>query len=96
MPKIEINDLSEERHEENKKLIIRALTDKRFRKQLETNPKKALNVTGGGRTGSMDYFLREADIILTSVRRMEFNILRLSDELLCAGGGGYGIAGRLK
>ena len=94
MPKIKINDLTEERHKENKKLIIRALTDKTFRKKLETNPEKALNVTGGGGFSHLRYYRREASSILSSVRRMEANIHFLADELLCAGGGGCGIADR--
>ena len=69
--------------ETKKSLILKALTDLKFRKLLTTSPEKALNVrrlTEANKT--------EVRMILASVKAIEGHIAILGDSLLCAGGGG--------
>jgi len=75
------------RKEASKKLILQALTDPKFRKLLTTSPEKALGV----RRLSVEN-MAEIRFILASVKAIEVNIEGLADMLLCANGGGCGIA----
>jgi hypothetical protein len=70
----------------NRELILRALTDRTFRKLLQADPEKALGkkLTAQNR--------REVEQVLTSVRGLESQIRQLADHLLCANGGPCGIA----
>lgn len=71
-----------------KDLILRALTDAKFRKELEENPQKAL-----GLTKINPEIKKEVSMILASVKGINSHIAALADQLLCInGGGGCGIA----
>jgi hypothetical protein len=61
----------------NRKLVLRALTDPKFRKLLEASPSKAI---GRAMTG-VDQ--REVDLLLATVRGIESHIQLVADELLC-------------
>ena len=73
--------------ERQKKLIVKALTDPKFRTLLEREPEKALNVEK-----LTDVTAKEIRIILATVKGIRTQISGLADELLCANGGGCGIA----
>lgn len=66
----------------NRDIILRALTDRKFRAQLQSDPAKALGkkITSENR--------RELDLVLAAVRGIETQIRHLADELLCANGPG--------
>ncbi len=66
----------------SKKIILQALTDPKFRKLLETNPKKAIGVST-----LTEANMREIKKALTVVKKIESQISTLADELLCADGG---------
>jgi hypothetical protein len=67
----------------NKELVVRALTDPKFRKQLKKDPAAALGVKKLG-----DIQAREVRLILAIVKGIDTQIAGLADELLCVGGGG--------
>ena len=72
----------------NRKLVLQALTDPKFRRQLKTNPAKALGIR---RISKIEK--KEIDLVLAAVKGIDRQIGNLADELLCAnGGGGCGIA----
>ena len=72
----------------NKELVVRALTDPEFRRQLQRNPAEALNVKKISSTRA-----QEVKLVLAMVKGIDRQISGLADELLCAtGGGGCGIA----
>ena len=72
----------------NRKLVVQALTDAKFRKQLSADPAKAL-----GRKELTDVEMKEVRLVLATVKGIDKQIGSLADELLCAnGGGGCGIA----
>lgn len=72
----------------NRKLVVQALTDAKFRKQLKEAPAKALGIK---KLSAVQQ--REIDIVLAMVKGIDRQIGHLADELLCAnGGGGCGIA----
>jgi hypothetical protein len=73
--------------ERQKKLIVRALTDPKFRVLLEKSPEKALNVDKLSAEN-----VKEVKFILASVKGIRTQISSLADQLLCANGGGCGIA----
>ena len=73
--------------EKQKKLIVRALTDPKFRVLLEKSPEKALNVDKLSAEN-----VKEVKFILASVKGIKAQISSLADQLLCANGGGCGIA----
>lgn len=71
----------------NKALVVRALTDPKFRKMLTEDPAKALGVAK--LTAVKE---RELKIVLAVVKGIDRQIANLADELLCANGGPCGIA----
>lgn len=71
---------SPQKQKGNRDLILRALTDRKFRKLLETNPREAL---GGQLT---DVKAREISLVLATVRGLEAQIRAVGDELLCLNG----------
>ncbi len=73
--------------EANKALIIKALTDVTFRKQLETEPAKAL-----GTKTVTPAKAKEITKVLATLKEIDARINGLADELLCANGGPCGIA----
>lgn len=73
--------------ERQKKLIVKALTDPKFRTLLEKTPEKALNVDKLSAENT-----REVKFILATVKGIKAQISSLADQLLCANGGGCGIA----
>ncbi len=64
-----------------KDLILRALTDAKFRKTLATDPAQAL---GKRITPEMQ---KEVNMVLAAIKGIESQIAALADELLCANGG---------
>lgn len=70
-----------------KELILKALTDPKFRKALATNPQEALK-----QKRLTAEALKEVNLILAAVKGIEAQISALADELLCANGGPCGIA----
>ena len=72
----------------NKELVVRALTEPKFRKQLLKDPAAALKVKRLSDTQA-----QEVKLVLAMVKGIDRQISGLADELLCAtGGGGCGIA----
>jgi hypothetical protein len=72
----------------NRKLVVKALTDPKFRKSLKENPAAAL-----GRKTLTKIEEKELRLVLAAVKGIDRQISGLADELLCAnGGGGCGIA----
>ena len=72
---------------DNRELILRALTDPKFRRALSSDPVRAL-----GMRSLTTLNRKEIDGILAKVRQIESQIASLADELLCASGGPCGIA----
>jgi hypothetical protein len=66
-----------DRKKRNRELILRALTDRKFRKELEENPKGAV---GKQLTEINDHELR---LVVAAVRGIESQIKSIGDELLC-------------
>jgi len=62
----------------NKELVLKALTDREFRKLLGTDPEKAL-----GKSLS-PVQKQEIALVLATVKGIESHIVHLSDILLCA------------
>ena len=62
----------------NRDLILRALTDRQFRKVLEKNPQEAI-----GARKMTDINKREISLVLATVRGLEAQIRSVGDELLC-------------
>lgn len=75
------------RTKKNREFIYRALTDPKFRKQLQKEPARALGVKV--LTAEKK---KEIRFILAAVKGIEVQIGSLADELLCANGGPCGIA----
>jgi hypothetical protein len=73
--------------EKNKALICKALTDVTFRKQLATDPAKALGVKTLTPAKA-----KEITKVLATLKEIDAKINGLADELLCANGGPCGIA----
>ncbi len=71
----------------NKALISKALTDVTFRKQLETEPAKALGIKTVTPAKA-----KEITKVLATLKEIDAKINGLADELLCANGGPCGIA----
>lgn len=67
----------------NRKMVVKALTDARFRRMLKADPAKAL-----GLKKLTAVQQKEVDLVLASVKGIERQIGALADELLCANGGG--------
>lgn len=71
----------------NRELILRALTDRTFRKMLAENPGRAL-----GMARMTDVNKREISLVLATVKGLEAQIKSVGDELLCLTGPPCGIA----
>lgn len=72
----------------NRKLVLKVLTDPKFRRQLKDNPAEAL-----GKRKLTPVEIKEVELVLAVVKGIDRQIGSLADELLCAnGGGGCGIA----
>ncbi len=70
----------------NKKLVLKALTDPKFRRLLKNNPKKALGVrkiTPGQKM--------EIQLVTAVVKGIESQIASVADNLLCVNGDPCGI-----
>lgn len=65
----------------NKELILKALTDPKFRKQLASNAPAAL-----GKKELNDVQQKEVEMILVTVTSIEAQVNRMADKLLCACG----------
>lgn len=70
----------------NKKLVLRALTDPKFRKLLKDNPKEALDVEKLS-VGQQ----REIQLILALIKGIDSQIASVADNLLCVNGDPCGI-----
>ena len=66
----------------NRKLVVQALTDPKFRRQLKDNPAKAL-----GKKKLSAVQQKEVKLILAMVKGIDRQVANLADELLCANGG---------
>lgn len=71
--------LASARRKANRELVLRALTDPKFRRQLEKNPRKAL-----GKPRLTTVQKREVDLVLASVRGIQSQMNNMADKLLCA------------
>jgi len=67
----------------NRKMVIRALTDPKFRRELKADPGAAL-----GKKKLTDVQLKEVQLVLAAVKGIDQQVANLADELLCANGGG--------
>lgn len=70
---------SPDKQKKNRDMILRALTDRKFRKLLEATPEQAI-----GRV--TDVKQREISLVLATVRGLEAQIKAVGDELLCLNG----------
>jgi hypothetical protein len=77
---------SAERQKGNRDMILRALTDRKYRKLLEEKPEEAL----GARVSDIQQ--REVSLVLATIRGLEAQIKAVGDELLCLEGPPCGIA----
>lgn len=71
---------SAQKQKNNRDLILRALTDRKFRKMLEEDPARALGAA------ATDIHRREVSLVLATVRGLEAQIKSVGDELLCLNG----------
>ena len=71
----------------NKKLLLQALTEPKFRKLLETDPEKALGVSK-----LSDKHKHEIELLLANIKGIDCQISSLADKLLCADPPPCGIA----
>ena len=71
---------SPEKQKGNRNLILRALTDRKFRKLLEDDPSRALGKP------ATDINQREISLVLATIRGLEAQIKSVGDELLCLNG----------
>jgi hypothetical protein len=72
--------------EKNRALVYKALTDPAFRKQLSTQPAKALGVST--LSPEKEVMIKKA---LSAIKEIEAKLGSVADELLCANGGPCGI-----
>lgn len=77
---------SAQKQKGNRDMILRALTDRKYRKLLEDTPEQALGVK------VTDVQQREISLVLATVRGLEAQIKSVGDELLCLQGPPCGIA----
>jgi len=73
--------------DKNRDMIYKALLDPVFRKRLKRDPAAALGVAEISKEN-----LAEVRMVLAAVKGIENQIASIADELLCANGGGCGIA----
>jgi hypothetical protein len=71
---------SAKKKKQNRELLVRALTDPKFRQLLQRDPKQVL---GKAPTAVNQ---REIDLLLATVRAIESHIRNVADELLCLNG----------
>lgn len=71
---------SPEKQKGNRDLVLRALTDRRFRKLLGEDPARALG------KAPTDVNQREVRLVLATIRGLEAQIKSVGDELLCLNG----------
>lgn len=71
----------------NKALVVKALTDPKFRKLLEEKPTAAMGVKS--LSAAQDAEIR---LVLATVKGLNAHISAMADKLLCVNGGGCGIA----
>jgi hypothetical protein len=74
------------KREKNKNMLMKALTDPKFRELLKSSPQKAL-----GLKTITDKNKQEIAKITQLVSKFESDLASLADQLLCANGGGCGI-----
>lgn len=67
----------------NRKMVLKALTDAKFRKLLASDPAAAM-----GKKKLTEVQLKEVALVLAAVKGIDQQIGSLADELLCANGGG--------
>lgn len=67
----------------NREMVVKALTEPKFRRLLMTNPAAAL-----GKKKLTEVQLTEVKLVLATVKGIDRQIGSLADELLCANGGG--------
>jgi hypothetical protein len=68
---------------QNRTLVLRALTDAKFRRQLQSDPVTAL---GKGKLTQTQQ--QEVNLVLALVKGIEKQITGVADQLLCVNGGG--------
>lgn len=66
----------------NKKMVVQALTDPKFRRRLKADPAKAL-----GKKKLSEVQVREVALVLAVVSGINKQIGSIADQLLCANGG---------
>jgi hypothetical protein len=71
----------------NKALVVKCLTDPKFRKLLEEKPAAAIGVKSI--SAAQDAEIR---LVLATVKGINAHISAMADNLLCVNGGGCGIA----
>ena len=79
--------MDKDKKNKQKELILRVLTDPKFKRLLVQDPTKALNVEK-----ITPEIKKEINVVLAVVKGIESQISNLADELLCANGGPCGIA----
>lgn len=67
------------RRKANRQMVYQALTDPKFRKLLEKNPRKAL-----GKDKFTRVQKREVELVLAAVEGIESQMNNMADKLLCA------------
>lgn len=65
-----------------RELILKALTDPKYRKRLETDPAAAMGLRSVSETQR-----REIALVLAAVRGIDRQIGQMADQLLCNNGG---------
>ena len=65
----------------NKQLVIRALTDPKFREMLAADPRKVLGIPRFSNINE-----QEIKFVLAAVQAIDYQITALADKLLCANG----------
>jgi len=68
---------------QNRALVLRALTEPKFRRQLESDP-----VTALGKAKLTQTQQQEVKLVLALVKGIEKQIAGVADQLLCTNGGG--------
>ena len=66
--------------QQNRELILKALTDPKFRRQLQQNPREVMRKRGTRVNQA------EITLVLAAVKGIEAQIKGLADELLCLNG----------
>ncbi len=77
--KQESRKLKAARKKANKELVYKALTDTRFRRLLESDPRKAL-----GKPRITAIQRKEVELVLATVKGIQSQMNNMADKLLCA------------